>query len=170
MKILSLYPGCYKVRSALAEFFQSLDKGRMWWYNILGDNEGSVSDILRLDTITLLYVLITDNIVAPERENPEPNLTVNRTEWRKFIDCFGLSVEADPSRVGKNNVDFVHILCIPIPSSIKIHIARHHMNKEFYLQPRKLCLYQLTKNIAIGIVPHIPSALRDLQLGKIFLK
>ena len=29
---------------------------------------------------------------------------MKRTEWGKSIDCFGLSIEADPSRVGKKNV------------------------------------------------------------------
>ena len=52
MKMFSSYPGCHKVRSALAEFFQSLNKSRMWWYNILGDNEGSISYILWFDSIT----------------------------------------------------------------------------------------------------------------------
>ena len=79
----------------------------------------------------------------------------------KFTDYFGLSIEADLSRVGKNNV-FFHIGYIPSPSSVNIHISRHHLDKDFDLQPQKLCLYQLTKNIAIDIAPHIPSDLRDL--------
>ena len=32
-----------------------------------------------------------------------------------------------------------------------------------------MCLYQQTKTIAAGIVPHLSSALRDLQLGKVLL-
>ena len=36
----SPYPGCHKICSALSNFFRSLDKGRMWRYNILGDKQG----------------------------------------------------------------------------------------------------------------------------------
>ena len=59
MKIFSSYPGCQEVRSSLEYFFQSLDKGRMWWYNIIGDNKGSISDISWLDPITVGSVLLT---------------------------------------------------------------------------------------------------------------
>ena len=54
----------------------------MWWYNILGDNEGSISHILRLDTITSGYILITSNLVALKRGNSDPILIVKRTEWQ----------------------------------------------------------------------------------------
>ena len=52
----------------------------MWWYNILGNNDRSISDILRLDTIAEGCVFITTNLVALKRENHEPILTVKRTE------------------------------------------------------------------------------------------
>ena len=81
----------------------------MWWYNILGDNEGSISDLLRIDTITSGSVLLTANLVALKRENSEPILIVKRTEWRKYIYYFGLSIEATPSKLGKKNV---HYVCI----------------------------------------------------------
>ena len=60
----------------------------MWWYNILGDKEVSISHLLRLDPING-SVLITDNLVALKRENYEPILALKRTEWRKFIYYFG---------------------------------------------------------------------------------
>ena len=75
----------------------------MWCYNILGDNEGSISHLLRLDPITPGSILLTDNLVALKRGNYEPILTTKRIEWRKFIDYFGLSIEADLSRVGKRD-------------------------------------------------------------------
>ena len=119
MKEFSSYPGCHEVRSAFAEFFLSLDKVRMWWYNILGDNRGSISHILYLGTIIEGSSLLTDNLVFLRRGNSEPILTVKRIEWREFIGCFGLSIEADPSRVGKKNVYFFlywvytnNVLCI----------------------------------------------------------
>ena len=31
-------------------------------------------------------------------------LTVKRIEWRKLMDYFALSIEAEPPRAGKNNV------------------------------------------------------------------
>ena len=58
----------------------------MCCYNILGDNEGSISDLLQLETITAGYVLLTVYLVAMKRENHEPILTVKRTEGRQFID------------------------------------------------------------------------------------
>ena len=52
----------------------------MWWYNILGDNEESISHILQLGPITVGYFLLTDYLVALKRGNSEPNLIVKRTE------------------------------------------------------------------------------------------
>ena len=46
----------------------------MWWYNILGDNKGSVSHFLWLDPITSGYILLTANLVALKRGNSEPIL------------------------------------------------------------------------------------------------
>ena len=73
----------------------------MGWYNIFGDNTESISHILGLDTITSGYVLLTTNLVELKRENIYPSLTFKMIEWRKFIDYFNISIEADPSRVGK---------------------------------------------------------------------
>ena len=106
---------CHKVQSAPVEVLQSLDKGWMWWYNILGDNKGSISHLLQLDTITTGSILLTSNLVEMKRGNTDTILTVKIIEWRKFFDYFGLSIEADPSRVGKKNVYFVHIGYIPSP-------------------------------------------------------
>ena len=97
------------------------------------DNEGSISNILRLDPIYEGYVLLTANLVALKRVNPDPILTVKRTEWRNFIDYFGLSIDAYPSSVGKKNVYIFHIGYIPSPSSVNIHITRHHIDKYFNL-------------------------------------
>ena len=76
MKMISPYPGCHEVWSAISEFFQSLDKGRIWWCNILGDNEGNISHILRLDTITAGYIWLNVKLVALKRKNYDPILTV----------------------------------------------------------------------------------------------
>ena len=72
MKIFSSNPGCHEVRSALAEFFQSLDKGKMWWYNIVGDNKGIISHLLRLGLITAGSVLITADLVTLKGEIMSP--------------------------------------------------------------------------------------------------
>ena len=94
----------------------------MWLYNILGDTKGIISHILRLDPITTGYTLLTDNLVALKKENSEPILIVKITEWRKFIDYFGLSIEANPSMVGKKECKFLRIGSIPRPSSGNTHI------------------------------------------------
>ena len=101
----------------------------MWWCNILGDNEGSVSYLLWFDPITERYFLLTYSIVFLKRENYEPILTVKIIEWRKLIDYFGLIIEADPSRVGKKNSYFVCMYYKTIPSSAQLHISRHHLYK-----------------------------------------
>ena len=88
----------------------------MWWYNILGYNEGVISHILRLDNFTPGSILLTTNLVALKRENYEPISIVKRTEWRKCIDYFGLSIDSNPSRVVKKNVYLVHIGYIPSTS------------------------------------------------------
>ena len=140
----------------------------MWWYKILGDNEESISYILRLDPITEGSILLTVKIVPMKRGNYDPILTVKRTEWRKFIDYFGQSIETYSSRVGKKNVYFVHIWYIPSTSSVNLHISSHQVDKQFNFEPQNLCMYQLTKTFASGIYLRTPSALRYLQLGKIF--
>ena len=63
----------------------------------------------KLDTITVEYASITTDLVLLKRKKSDPILTVKRTEWRKFIDYFGLSIKANQSRVGKKNAYFVHI-------------------------------------------------------------
>ena len=76
----------------------------MWCYNRLGDNKGIISHLLQHDPITLGFILITAKFVALKREDPDTILAVKIIEWRKSIDYFGLSIEADPSRMVKNNV------------------------------------------------------------------
>ena len=87
----------------------------MLWCNILGNNKGSISYLLWIDPINLGSFLLTTNLVALKQKNPELILTVKRIEWRKFIDYFGLSIEADSSRVGKNGVYIFHMGYIPRP-------------------------------------------------------
>ena len=105
----------------------------MWWHHISGDNEGRISKILRLYPITVEYILLNVKLVALKRKNYDPILTVERIERRKFVDYFGRSIEAYPSRVGKKNIYFFHIGYIPRPSSIKLHISSHHLDKDFNL-------------------------------------
>ena len=47
---------------------------------MIGYNEGSISHILRLDTITKGSILLTAEIVTLKRENSEPILILKRTE------------------------------------------------------------------------------------------
>ena len=82
---------------------------------MLGENEGRISHILRPGPINAGYIILVTNLVSLKRENPEPILTVKITEWRKFINYFGLMIEAEPSRVGQNNLHFPHIGYIPSP-------------------------------------------------------
>ena len=109
----------------------------MWWYNTLGDNEGSISHILRLNHITAGSILLTTNLVALKGGNFEPISIVTRTEWMKFIDYFGLSIETDLAKVGKLNVHFFCIGSIPSTSSENPHIARQQMDKQFNFEPPK---------------------------------
>ena len=99
----------------------------MWWYNILGDNERSISHILWLDPITSGYILLTDNLVSMIQDTTEPILKVKRTEWGEFIDYSGLSIEDYPSRVGKKKKYFSHVGYIARPSSVKLHMSRRQL-------------------------------------------
>ena len=98
--------GAMKFKVHLQNFSKSINKGRIWWYNILRDKEVSISYILRIYNITEGYVLLNYNLILMKRENTEPILGVKIIEWKKFIDDFGLSIEANPSRVVKNNPCF----------------------------------------------------------------
>ena len=60
----------------------------MWWYDILGDNKGIISHLLRLDPIIVGYIVLTNNLVALKKKNDEPILIVKRTEWRTLFDYF----------------------------------------------------------------------------------
>ena len=105
----------------------------MWWYNILGDYEGSISHILWLDPIATGSILLTANLFALKRGNYEPNFIIIRTEWRKFIDYFGRSTEANPSKVGKRTVYFSRVGYIPSTSSGNPCIPRQQLYKQFNL-------------------------------------
>ena len=74
-----------------------------------------------------MYVLLTVKLVTLKKEKYDPVLALKRTEWSKFMDYFGQSIEADPSRVGKKNIYIFHIGCIPRPSSAKLRISRCHL-------------------------------------------
>ena len=107
------------------------------------------------DPITEGCFLLTSNIVFMKRKNPEHILTFKIVEWRKFIDYFGLSAEVKPSRVGEKNLYFVHIGSTPSSSSVRPHISRHYLYKEFNLEPPKLCLYQQTNVCCRYYASHI---------------
>ena len=64
----------------------------------------------------------------------------------------------------KNNLYIFRIGYIPRPSSGNLLIPSHHMDNGLNLEPPKICLCQLTKNLADEIAPHISSALGDLRL------
>ena len=112
--------------------------------------------------MTARSILLTDNLVALKRESSEHILIVKIIEWRKFIDYFGLSTEANPFRVGKKNIHFFRIGSIPSTSSGNNHKSMHQSDKCFNLETPKLQLYQITKMLAADIVPHVYSVLRDI--------
>ena len=79
------------------------------------DNKGRISHLLLIDIITSGHVILADNLFELKRETFELILTVKRTEWRKFIDYFGLRIEANLSRVVTKNKYSVKIGYIPSP-------------------------------------------------------
>ena len=50
----------------------------MWWYNILGDSEGIISHLLRLDPVTEGSTLLTAKIIFNKMETFKLILTVKR--------------------------------------------------------------------------------------------
>ena len=57
----------------------------MWWCNILGGIEGSISYLLWYDPIPPGSDLLTSNLIFMIRENPDPILTVKRIEWKNSL-------------------------------------------------------------------------------------
>ena len=112
----------------------------MGWYNILGNNKGSISHILWIDPISEGYILLTNKIVALKRVHYEPILILKITEWMKFVDFFGLSIETDLSKVGKLDDQFFRVGYIPITSYGNPHIERKQIDKQFILEPPNLRL------------------------------
>ena len=56
---------------------------------------------LWFDPIKAGSFLLTYNIIFLKRVNPDPILTVKIIEWGRFIDYFGLSIEAVPIQRGQ---------------------------------------------------------------------
>ena len=52
--------------------------------------------------------MLTADLILIKRVNIEPIFTAKIIEWIKFIDDFGLNIEADPSRMGKKKVFCTH--------------------------------------------------------------
>ena len=160
--------GATKVWSTLAECFWSLDKVRMWWYNILGDNNGSISHILQLFPITPGSVLITSKLVALKRISPEPILTVKIIEWRKSIDYFGQIIEAThPGWEKRTNI-------FPYWVYNKPFVCKAPYSKAPYVQIVKFVTTKdlslpMNKDLSADIVPSLSYALREIKPGKIFL-
>ena len=135
-----LDPGCHEVQSELSYFFWSLYKGMMWWYNILRDNKVSISHILQHDHISSGYILIAANLIILKRYNPEPILAFEIIEWRKFIDYFGLSTEADPSNVKKYRFFPYRLYTNPFIWIYPYRKSPYGKGVEF--EKPKLCIYQ----------------------------
>ena len=139
MKNISSHSGWLEVRSALADFFWSFGKGRIWFYNIRWDNKERISHLLQLYPITAVSILLTSNLFASKKENPEPILAVKIIGWRKFINYFGLSIEVNQSRAGKKKIYFVHIGYITSPSSV-ISIKQGTILKNSLICNQKRCV------------------------------
>ena len=102
---------------------------RLWCYNILGDNKGSISHLLKLDYITSGSDLLTYNLVVLKGEIYETIIIVKRTELRKFIDYFGLSIDTNPYNVEKLNIHLARIGPIQSTPYGNTHIARQQLEK-----------------------------------------
>ena len=132
MKIFSPYPGCHEVRIVLSDFSKvSTRKG--YGDTIYLGITGSISHLLRLDPFNAGSIFLNVKLVALKKGNYEPIWAFKITEWRKCIDYFGLSIETDPSKVSKKKIYIFNIIYVPRPSFVKIHISRHHLDKELNL-------------------------------------
>ena len=78
--MFSLYPGYHKFLSAHSEFFQSLNKGRMWLYNITEDTKGRISHLLWIDLTTSWHVKLAADLFALKRETFETIIEVKGTK------------------------------------------------------------------------------------------
>ena len=131
MNMFSPYTGCHEFRSVLSDCW-SLNKGSLWWYSILGDNEGIISHLLRIYPITSGSILLTIKIVALKQEILIPSKQWNELNGgNSFI---VLVYVLSPTHIlCTKYIYFFHIGYIQRPSSIKLHIPRHHVEKYSYL-------------------------------------
>ena len=135
----------------------------MWCHNILRYKKGITPHILQLDTITSGYVLLTANLVVMKKVNTDPILIVKIIEWWKFIDYFGLSIEAGPSKVVKKKVYIFSIYSVHTnPFICKAPYSKSLAEQIVYFFTMESMSVPTNKNISAEIAPNIYSALRDL--------
>ena len=113
--------------------------------------------------LLLRIFLLTSNIIFLKRENTEPILIIKIIEWRKFIDYLGLSIEANPSRVGKRTYR-LSLLGLHQALNMDISIYQGTSWKKFEFGTTKATFVTTNKNIAPDIAPHISSVLIDLSM------
>ena len=133
--MFSPYPMWHKVWSALAEYFWSLERGRIWCYNILGNNKGSISCILWIDHISAGSILLTIKLVAPERENTESIVNIKSCYWIIW---------------------YVVAICSFFPSWIYAFYAKSwYLYANVSVLPSKLSLFVLWSSLILsnGLVP-----------------
>ena len=89
-----------KFKAHLYNFYKVLTRAECGGAIYLGTTREAYNIFYGLILLLRIF-LLTSNILFLKRENTEPILIIKIIEWRKFIDYFGLSIEANPSRVGK---------------------------------------------------------------------
>jgi len=62
-------PGRIVVRDAFADYFRPFEDVPLHHYNIIGNNEGSLSDLTRLDPVTLGAALHTAGLLQREKSD-----------------------------------------------------------------------------------------------------
>ena len=67
--------------------------------------------------------------------------------------------------MGKKDAHFISIGYIPNTSYVNPNTARQQLEKQFNLERTEIRLYQLIKNLAAKMAPHISSALIDLGVN-----
>ena len=93
------------MRAALAAFLDELEDEKSWWYNILGNNTGSLVNLLRLGPISTAALLKAAGLLNVQRNK----LCIVKDEWDNFITTYELNIEFKTSYVNKMKVIFIRV-------------------------------------------------------------
>lgn len=129
------YSGCLAVRDALSSFFKGLSGQHAWWYNILGEDHVTLSELFRAGPATAESILLTAGLIGFYGSGENEKLVVKIKNWEQFINDYDLKgyIEVDPTTVKRERYIFVRIGGKPAPGFDALHTAGDQFNDKHSL-------------------------------------